>query len=94
MVVEVGRDVIRGQLFENLLLQGGLFVVAVSTVATTPVQNLNAITQVLAAGHAVVVCMVTIERECIHNAGVSGIVQDALYCKKSHNKANIGKFLK
>lgn len=78
MVVEVRWDVIRGQLFEDLLLQGGLFVVALSIVAAVALQNLDTVTQVLAAGHAVVVGMVTIERERIHNAGVSGVVQDAL----------------
>lgn len=78
MVVEVRWDVIRGQLFEDLLLQGGLFVVALSIVAAVTLQNLNTVTQVLAAGHAVVVGMVTIERERIHHAGVSGVVQDAL----------------
>lgn len=78
MVVEVRWDVIRGQLFEDLLLQGGLFVVALSIVAAVTLQNLNTVAQVLAAGHAVVVGMVTIERERIHNAGVSGVVQDAL----------------
>lgn len=62
MVVKVGWDVVRGQFFEDLLLQGGLFVVSVRPVATAAVQNLNAITQVLTAGHAVVVGMVTIER--------------------------------
>lgn len=62
MVVKVGWDVVRGQFFEDLLLQGGLFVVSVRPVATATVQNLNAITQVLTAGHAVVVGMVTIER--------------------------------
>lgn len=89
MVVKVGWDVVRGQLFEDLLLQGGFFVVAVSTVATATVQNLNTITQVLTAGHAVGGCMVTIERECIHNTGVSGVIQDALYCKKTQNKGKI-----
>lgn len=94
MVVKVGWDVVRGQLFEDLLLQGSLFVVAVSTVATTTVQNLNAITQVLTAGHAVVVCMVTIERECIHNTGVSRIIQDALYGKNHTTKQNLAKITK
>lgn len=51
---------------------------ALSVVAAVSLQNLNTVTQVLAAGHAVVVAMVTIERERIHNAGVSGVVQDAL----------------
>lgn len=78
MVVEVGWDIIRGQLFEDLLLKGCLFVVAVGAVAPTTVQNLNAVTQVLTAGHAVVVCMVTIKRESVHNTGVSCVVQDAL----------------
>lgn len=78
MVVEVGWDVIGGQLLEDLLLQGRLFVVAVSAVAATSVQDLDAVTQVLAAGHAVVVGMVTIKRERIHNTGVSCVVQDAL----------------
>lgn len=91
MVVKVGWDVVRGQLFEDLLLQGGLCVVAVSTASTATVQNLNAITQVLTVGHAVVVYMVTIERECIHNTGVSGIIQDAL-CGKNHTtKQNLAK---
>lgn len=91
MVVEVRWDVIRGQLFEDLLLQGGLFVVALRIVAAVTVQNLNTITQVLAAGHAVVVCMVTIERERIHYAGVSGVVQDALYCQNHTTKQISGK---
>lgn len=34
VVVEVGRDVIGGQLLEDLLLQGRLLVVAVGAVAT------------------------------------------------------------
>lgn len=91
MVVKVGWDVVRGQLFEDLLLQGGLFVVSVRPVATATVQNLNAITQVLTAGHAVVVGMVTIERKCIHNTGVSGVIQDALYCKNHTTKQNGAK---
>lgn len=78
MVVEVGWDVIGGQLLEDLLLQGCLLMVAVGAVAATTVQNLDAVTQVLTAGHAVVVGMVTIERERIHNTGVSCVVQDAL----------------
>lgn len=78
MVVEVGRDVIRGQLLEDLLLQGRLFVVAVGAVAAATVQDLNAVAQVLTAGHAVVVRMITIQRERIHDTGVSGVVQDAL----------------
>lgn len=94
MVVKVGWDVVRGQLFEDFLLQGSLFVVAVSTVAAATIQNLNAITQVLTAGHAVVVCMVTIEWECIHNTGVSGVIQDALYCKNHTTKKNLAKLTK
>lgn len=80
VVVEVGRDVIRSQLLQDLLLQGRLLVVAVGAVATTTVQNLNAVTQEVAvtAGHAVVVGMVTVKRERIHNTGVSCVVQDAL----------------
>ena len=78
VVVEVGRDVIGGQLLEDLLLQGRLLVVAVGAVAAATVQNLDAVAQVLTAGHAVVVGMVTIKRECIHNTGVSCVVQDAL----------------
>lgn len=79
MVVEVGRDVIGGQLLEDLFLQGGLLVVAVGAVAAATVQDLNAVAQVLAAGHAVVVGVVSIEGERIHHAGVSGVVQDALW---------------
>lgn len=78
VVVEVGRDVIGGQLLEDLLLQGGLLVVAVGTVAAATVQNLDAVAQVLAAGHAVVVAVVAVERERIHHAGVSCVVQDTL----------------
>lgn len=78
MVVEVGWDVVGGELLEDLLLQGGLLVVAVGTVAPTAIQNLDAVTQVLTAGHAVVVGMVTVERERIHDAGVPCVVQDAL----------------
>lgn len=37
MVVEVGWYVIRGQLFEDLLLQGCLFVVAVGAIAASTV---------------------------------------------------------
>lgn len=37
MVVEVGWDVIGGQLLEDLLLQGRLLVVAVGAVAATTV---------------------------------------------------------
>lgn len=91
MVVKVGWDVVRGQLFEDLLLQGGLFVVSVRPVATATVQNLNAITQVLTAGHAVVVGMVTIERKRIHNTGVPGVIQDALCCKNHTTKQNGAK---
>lgn len=78
MVVEVRRDVIGRQLLEDLLLQGGLLVVAMGAVAAATVQNLNAVTQVLAAGHAVVVGMISIEGQRVHDAGVSGVVQDAL----------------
>lgn len=78
VVVEVRRDVIGGQLLEDLFLQRGLLVVAVRAVAATAVEDLDAVAQVLAAGHAVVVGMVTIERERIHNTGVSCVVQDAL----------------
>lgn len=78
MVVEVRRDVIGRQLLEDLLLQGGLLVVAMGAVAAATVQNLNAVAQVLAAGHAVVVGMISIEGQRVHNAGVSGVVQDAL----------------
>lgn len=78
MVVEVGGDVIGGQLLEDLLLQGRLLMIAVGAIAATTVQDLDAVAQVLAAGHAVVVGMVTIKRECIHYTGVSGVVQDAL----------------
>lgn len=91
MVVKVGWDVVRGQLFEDLLLQGGFFVVAVRTVDAATVQNLNAVAQVLTAGHAVVVCMVTIERECIHNTGVSGVIQDAFYCRNHTTKQHLAK---
>lgn len=52
--------------------------VAVGAVAAAAVQDLNAVAQVLTAGHAVVVCMITIQRERIHDTGVSGVVQDAL----------------
>lgn len=78
MVVEVRRDVIGRQLLEDLLLQGGLLVVAMGAIAAATVQDLNAVTQVLAAGHAVVVGMISIEGQRVHNAGVSGVVQDAL----------------
>lgn len=37
MVIEVGWYVIRGQLFEDLLLQSCLFVVAVGPIATSTV---------------------------------------------------------
>lgn len=78
MVVEVRRDVIGRQLLEDLLLQGGLLVVPMGAVAAATVQDLNAVAQVLAAGHAVVVGVVSIQGERVHNAGVSGVVQDAL----------------
>lgn len=78
VVVEIGRDVIGGQLLQDLLLQGCLLVVAVGAIAATAVENLDAVAQVLAAGHSVVVGMVTIERERIHHTRVSGVVQDAL----------------
>lgn len=78
MVVEVGRDVIGRQLLEDLLLQGGLLVVSMGAVAAATVQDLNAVAQVLAAGHAVVVGVISIEGERVHDAGVSGVVQDAL----------------
>lgn len=74
MVVEVWRDVIGRQLFEDLFLQGRLFVVAVGAVATAAVQNLDAVAQVLAAGHAVVVGVVTIKREGVHYTGVPCVV--------------------
>lgn len=78
VVVEVGRDVIGRQLLEDLLLQGGLLVVSMGAVAAATVQDLNAVAQVLAAGHAVVVGVISIEGERVHDAGVSGVVQDAL----------------
>lgn len=78
MVVEVRRDVIGRQLLEDLLLQGGFLVVSMGAVAAATIQDLNAVTQVLAAGHAVVVGVISIEGERVHNAGVSGVVQDAL----------------
>lgn len=78
MVVEVRGNVVRRQLLEDLLLQRGLLVIAVGAVATAAVQDLDAVAQVFAAGHAVVVGMVAVQRECVHNAGVSGVVQDAL----------------
>lgn len=88
MVVEVGRDVIRGQLLEDLLLQSGLLVVAVGAVAAATVQDLNAVAQVLAAGHAIVVGVVSIEGERVHNAGVSGVVQDALWGGKRREQGS------
>lgn len=78
MVVEIRGNVVGCQLLEDLLLQGCLLVVAVGAVPAASIQDLNAVAQVLAAGHAEVVGMVTIKRERIHNTCISGIVQDAL----------------
>lgn len=78
VVVEVRWDVIGRQLLEDFLLQGGLLMVAMGAVAAATVQDLNAVTQVLAASHAVVVGVISIEGKRVHNAGVSGVVQDAL----------------
>ena len=78
MVVQVGWDVVGGQLLQYLLLQGGLLVVAVGTVASAAVQDLDAVAQVLTAGHAVVVGVVTVERQRIHDARVPHVVQHTL----------------
>lgn len=78
MIVQVRRDVVGGQLLEDLLLQGCLLVVAVGAVPAASIQDLNAVAQVLAAGHAELIAMVAIKRKCVHNACVSGVVQDAL----------------
>lgn len=78
MIVEVRWDVVGRQLLEDLLLQCCLLVVAVGAVSGTTVKDLDAVAQVFAARHAVVVGMITVQRECIHNTGVSCVVQDAL----------------
>lgn len=54
-IVEVGGDVIGGQLLQDLLLQGGLLVVV------APVNDLDAVTHVVRAGDAVAVAVVTIQ---------------------------------
>ena len=79
VAVQVGRDVVGGELLQDLLLQGGLLVVAVGAVAPAAVQDLDAVAQVLTAGHAVVVGVVTVERQRIHDAGVPHVVQHALW---------------
>lgn len=54
-IVEVGGDVVGGELFQNLLFQGGFLVVV------PPVNDLDAVTHVLGTGNAVAVAMVTIQ---------------------------------
>lgn len=94
VVVEVRRDVVGRQFLEDLLLQGGLLVVAVGAVAAATVQDLNAVAQVLAAGHAVVVGMVSIEGQRVHDAGVSGVVQHAFWVARQQSKEALVSSLK
>lgn len=90
MVVQVGRDVVGGELLQDLLLQGGLLVGAVGAVAPAAVQDLDAVAQVLAAGHAVVVGVVAVERQRVHDAGVAHVVQNALFGRHAAGQGKAG----